>query len=57
VPSAVDEILRYRPPAIGTGRTAREDFAYRGSDPRGVEWTMPFGIHAPSWLPLRWDVV
>jgi len=29
VPSAVDEILRYRPPAIGTGRVAREDFEYR----------------------------
>lgn len=24
-------------------------------DPRGVEWSWPFGIFGPSWLPLRWD--
>lgn len=140
VASAVEEVLRCRPPSLGTGRMAREDFTYRDleipagtyfivsnaaanydpdaydhpdvfdvhrfrdgnrvpkpnhmtfgfgphvcignylarlelqealrilsqritnvrideTDPRGVEWTPPFGIHSPSWLPLRWDVL
>jgi cytochrome P450 len=25
------------------------------ADPTGVQWTLPFGIHGPTHLPLRWD--
>lgn len=139
VPSAVEEVLRFRAPTLGTARVAREDLVYNGvefpagtfvtavhtsanfdpdayeaprsfdvkryadgrkvpkpthlsfgfgvhvcignflarmelqeafkllaervsafridqSDPRGVAWGSPFGVHSPTWLPLEWDL-
>ena len=140
VPSAVEEVLRFRSPTLATGRVAREDVVYKDvvfpagvvvygfhtsanfdsdfyaeplgfdvrryadgrrvpkpnhltfgfgvhvclgnflarlelqealslladrvrafrideSDPRGVEWGSPFGVHGPARLPLEWDLV
>jgi len=139
VPSAVDEVLRFRAPTLGTARVAREDVVHNGvlfpagtsisavhtaanfdpdsyeqpetfeisryadgsrvpkpahltfgfgahvcignnlarmelqeafrllaervetlaiddSDDRGIEWTSPFGVCGPSWLPLEWQL-
>ncbi len=44
----LQEALKYLP-----GRL--RNFRIDDSDPQGIEWSPPFGVHGPTWLPITWD--